>query len=37
MKWINHQVVTGVVVYTVTADLLLTAYSMAGAILPAKI
>ena len=37
MKWINHQVVTGVVVYTATADLLLTAYSMAGAILPDKI
>jgi inner membrane protein len=37
MKWINHQVVTGVVVYTATADLLLTAYSMAGAILPDKV
>lgn len=37
MKWINHQVVTGVVVYTATSDLLLTAYSMAGALLPDKV
>lgn len=37
MKWINHQVVTGVVVYTATSDLLLTVYSMAGALLPDKV
>ena len=37
MKWINHQVVTGVAVYTATSDLLLTAYSMAGALLPDKL
>ena len=37
MKWVNHQVVTGVIVYTATEDLLLTAYSMAGAILPDKV
>ena len=37
MKWVNHQVVTGVLVYSVTEDLLLTVYSMAGAILPDKL
>ena len=30
MKWVNHQVVTGVIVYTATEDLLLTAYSKIG-------
>ena len=34
MKWIDHQVVTGFVVYTATGDLLLSAYSMVGALLP---
>ncbi len=37
MKWINHQAVTGVIVYAATNDLLLTAYGMAGAILPDKL
>ena len=37
MKWVNHEVVTGVLVYTATNDLLLAAYSMAGAILPDKL
>ena len=37
MKWINHQVVTGVIVYAVTEDLLLTSFSMAGAIFPDKV
>ena len=37
MKWVNHQIVTGVIVYTATENLLLTAYSMAGAILPDKV
>ena len=36
MKWVNHQIVTGVVVYTATQNLLFAAYSMAGAILPDK-
>ncbi|BEU86799.1 hypothetical protein TAMA11512_02630 [Selenomonas sp. TAMA-11512] len=34
MKWLNHQIVTGVAVYSFTDDLLLTAVSMAGAVLP---
>lgn len=37
MKWVNHQVVTGVILYAVTEDLLLTACGMAGAILPDKV
>ena len=37
MKWINHEVVTGVIVYAATDDLLLTIYSMAGAIVPDKL
>lgn len=37
MKWVNHQVVTGVIVYTATQDFLLAVYSMGGAILPDKI
>ena len=37
MKWINHQVVTGVIVYTVTEDLLFASFSMAGAIFPDKV
>jgi len=36
LKWINHQILTGVAVYTVTGNLLFAAYSMAGAILPDK-
>ena len=37
MKWINHQIVTGVVVYAATNSLLYAAYSMAGTILPDKL
>lgn len=37
MKWVTHEIVTGVMVYAVTEDLLLTTYSMAGAILPDKV
>lgn len=37
MKWANHQVVTGVIVYAATEDFLLTVYSMAGAVLPDKL
>ena len=37
MKWVNHQVLTGVIVYAATDDMLLTIYSMAGAILPDKV
>lgn len=37
MKWINHQVVTGVIMYAATEDLLLTACGMAGAIFPDKV
>lgn len=36
MKWINHQIVTGVAVYMATNNLLFAAYGMAGAILPDK-
>ena len=36
LKWINHQVITGMAVYTVTGNLLFAAYSMAGAVLPDK-
>ena len=36
MKWINHQVLTGVAVYSVTGSLLFAAYGMAGAVLPDK-
>ena len=37
MKWINHQILTGVVVYTATDSLLFAACSMAGAVLPDKL
>ena len=37
MKWVNHQVLTGVIVYAATDDMLLTIYSMAGAIFPDKV
>lgn len=37
MKWVNHEIVTGVIVYTATQDLLLACYSMAGSILPDKV
>lgn len=37
MKWINHEIVTGVVVYAVTENPLYAIYSMAGAILPDKV
>ena len=36
MKWINHQIVTGMAVYAVTGNLLFAACSMAGAVLPAR-
>lgn len=37
MKWINHQIVTGVVIYTATNDPLCTVYSMLGTLLPDKL
>ncbi len=37
MKWVNHEIVTGVIVYGATGDLLSTAFSMAGAIFPDKV
>ena len=37
MKWVNHEIVTGVIVYGATGDLLSTVFSMAGAILPDKV
>jgi len=37
MKWVNHEIVTGVIVYGATGDLLSTAFAMAGAILPDKV
>jgi hypothetical protein len=36
LKWINHQILTGVAVYTATGSLLFAAYGMAGAVLPDK-
>ena len=33
MKWINHQIVTGVAVYAVTDNPLFTVFSMAGALI----
>ena len=36
MKWVNHEIVTGVIVYGATGDLLSTAFAMAGAIFPDK-
>jgi len=37
MKWVNHEIVTGVIVYGATGDFLSTAFAMAGAILPDKV
>ena len=37
MKWVNHEIVTGVIVYGATGDLLSTAFAMAGAIFPDKV
>lgn len=37
MKWINHQIVTGFVVCTVTDDALFTASAIVGAVLPDKV
>ena len=37
MKWVNHEIVTGVIVYAVVQEPLLALYSMAGAILPDKL
>ena len=37
MKWVNHEIVTGVIVYSATGDFLATAVSMAGAIFPDKV
>lgn len=37
MKWVNHQIVTGVAVYAMTEDLLLTGASILGAVIPDKI
>ncbi|SFT68376.1 inner membrane protein [Selenomonas sp. GACV-9] len=37
MKWVNHEVVTGVIVYAAVQDPLPALYSMAGAIMPDKL
>ena len=37
MKWVNHEIVTGVIVYGATGDFLATAFSMGGAIFPDKV
>ena len=37
LKWINHQIVTGFVVCTVTDDALFTASSIVGAVLPDRV
>ena len=37
MKWVNHEIVTGVIVYTAVQDPLLALYSMAGSIIPDKV
>ena len=37
MKWINHQIVTGFIVCTVTDDALITASSIVGAVLPDRV
>ena len=34
MKWVSHEVVTGMAVYTLTGSLVPTACAMAGAVLP---
>ena len=37
MKWVNHQILTGVIVYAATGNLLYTACSIGGSILPDKL
>ena len=37
MKWLTHEVVTGVLVYAATDDPMAAVYSMAGAIIPDKV
>ena len=37
MKWINHQITTGFIVYAATNDALAVAASIAGAVLPDKV
>ena len=37
MKWINHQIVTGFIVCTVTDDALFTASSIVGAVIPDRV
>ncbi|MBR2518930.1 MAG: metal-dependent hydrolase [Selenomonadaceae bacterium] len=37
MKWINHQIVTGFIVCTVTDDALFTASSIVGAVVPDRV
>ena len=37
MKWINHQIVTGVAIYAVTDNPLYAVFSMAGALIPDKL
>ena len=37
MKWLTHEVVTGVIVYAATEDPMAAIYSMAGAIVPDKV
>lgn len=37
MKWLTHEVVTGVIVYAATDDPMAAVYSMAGAIVPDKV
>ena len=37
MKWVTHEIVTGVVVYAATNDPLLSVCSMAGAIMPDRV
>ena len=37
MKWINHQILTGTIVYAASGSLLYAAYSMAGSVLPDKL
>jgi hypothetical protein len=37
VKWINHQILTGTIVYAVSGSLLYAAYSMAGSVLPDKL
>jgi hypothetical protein len=36
MKWINHEIVTGVIVYGATQDMLAAAFAMGGAIFPIR-